>query len=120
MGISVLTGQCWRKLANSIPNFSPVPGKHVLLIGSRDIEPAESELLDHMGVRRVTEYAGRLRQGSFILPRDFRGDAVALRAEIEVRGVRRPARWACAQARPDGSLALKLKAADDPAWRKGI
>jgi arginase len=54
MGISVLIGQCWRKLAHRIPNFSPVPGKHVLLIGSRDVEPAERELLDRMGVHRVT------------------------------------------------------------------
>lgn len=65
-------------------------------------------------------HAGRLRQASFILPRDFSGDTVALRAEIEVKGVRRPARWSCAQASPDGSLAVKLKPANDPAWRKGI
>jgi len=65
-------------------------------------------------------YAGQLRQASFILPRDFRGDTVSLRAEIEVKGVRRPARWACAQAASNGTLTLKLKAADDPAWRKGI
>jgi arginase len=55
MGISVLTGQCWRKLAHRIPNFSPVSGKHIVLIGSRDVEPEEGELLDHMGVHRVTE-----------------------------------------------------------------
>jgi arginase len=55
MGISVLIGQCWRKLAHRIPNFSPVEGKHVLLIGSRDVEPEEGELLDHMGVHRVAE-----------------------------------------------------------------
>jgi len=65
--------------------------------------------------------AGRLRQASFILPRDFPGDTVAMRAEIEVKGVRRPARWACAQPlSPDGSLLLKLKAPDDPTWRKGV
>ncbi len=66
-------------------------------------------------------HAGRLRQASFILPRDFAGSTVVMRAEIEVKGVRRPARWACAQPlNPDGSLTLKLKAADDPSWRKGI
>jgi hypothetical protein len=44
-----------------------------------------------------------------------------MRAEIEVKGVRRPARWACAQpVNPDGSLTLNLKAAGDPSWRKGI
>ena len=66
-------------------------------------------------------HAGRLRQASFILARDFAGSTVTMRAEIEVKGVRRPARWACAQPlNPDGSLTLKLKPADDPSWRKGI
>ena len=66
-------------------------------------------------------HAGRLRQASFILPRDFAGNTVTMLAEIEVKGVRRPARWACAQpVNPDGSLTLRLKAADDPSWRKGI
>jgi hypothetical protein len=66
-------------------------------------------------------HAGRLRQASFILPRELEGGAVTMRAEIEVKGVRRPARWACAQpVNADGSLSLKLKARDDPNWRKGI
>jgi hypothetical protein len=44
-----------------------------------------------------------------------------MRAEIEVKGVRRSARWACAQpVNADGSLTLKLKPRDDPSWRKGI
>jgi arginase len=55
MGISILIGQCWRKLAYRIPNFSPVSGRHVLLIGSRDVEPEEGKLLARMGVQRVTE-----------------------------------------------------------------
>jgi len=66
-------------------------------------------------------HAGRLRQASFILPRELEGGTVTMRAEIEVKGVRRPARWACAQpVNADGSLSLKLKARDDPSWRKGI
>jgi hypothetical protein len=66
-------------------------------------------------------HAGRLRQASFLLPRELEGSAVRLRAEIETKGVRRPARWACAQPlNPDGSLTLKLKTRDDSNWRKGI
>jgi arginase len=55
MGISVLTGQCWRKLAAKIPNFSPVLGQNILLIGARDVEPDEAELLTRVGVHRVTD-----------------------------------------------------------------
>src|SRR5437660_173185 len=58
MGMSILMGACWRKLAGRIPNFSPVPGNHVLLIGSRDVERAEVDLLDRMGVHRVADLEG--------------------------------------------------------------
>ena len=64
---------------------------------------------------------GRLRQASFVLPPGQDGRTLQLRAEIETRGVRRPVRWACAQPlNADGSLTLRLKRHDDPAWRKGI
>jgi arginase len=53
MGISTLTGQCWQRLAHTVPGFEPVPGDRVLLVGARDVEAAESELLDRVGVRRV-------------------------------------------------------------------
>lgn len=71
MGISILTGQCWRKLAHRIPSFSPVSGKHVLLIGSRDIEPAETDLLAHVGVHRVTE------------PEDLRSTIDSISSEVD-------------------------------------
>ena len=64
---------------------------------------------------------GRLRLASFRLPRALEGRAVRLRAEIETRGVRRPVRWACAQPlAADGALEVRLLAANDPKWRKGI
>ncbi len=66
-------------------------------------------------------YGGRLREASFRLPRTLEGRTVRLRAEIETRGVRRPVRWACAQPlAADGALEVRLLAADDPKWRKGI
>ena len=52
MGIGILTGQCWRGLALSIPGFEPVPGNRILLVGARDMEAAELELLDREGVVR--------------------------------------------------------------------
>jgi hypothetical protein len=51
-------------------------------------------------------YAGRVRQGSFVLPPGLEGRKLRLRAEIEMKGgVRKPVRWACAQPlEADGSL----------------
>jgi hypothetical protein len=66
-------------------------------------------------------FAGRLRLASFLLPPGMDGQELRLRAEIEVKGVRRAVRWACAQPlENDGALSVRLMRHDDPAWRKGI
>lgn len=54
MGISILTGQCWKRLAGSIAGFAPVPGERIALVGARDIEPDEVNLLKHVGVAHVS------------------------------------------------------------------
>ena len=66
-------------------------------------------------------YAGKLRQASFILPKGMDGEHINLRAEIEVKGVRRPVRWACHEkTNPDGSLTIRLKKGSDTNWAKGV
>jgi hypothetical protein len=66
-------------------------------------------------------YAGHMRQCSLILPRGMDGEQVKLRAELEVKGVRRPVRWACHErTNPDGSLTIRLKKGSDPNWKKGV
>ena len=53
MGISMLTGQCWQTLTRTVPGFEPLPGDRILLVGARDIEPAERDLLERGRVRQV-------------------------------------------------------------------
>jgi hypothetical protein len=66
-------------------------------------------------------HPGRMRQASIILPQGMDGDQVILRAEIEVKGVRRSVRWACHnRTNPDGSLIIRLKKGSDPDWKKGV
>jgi hypothetical protein len=66
-------------------------------------------------------YAGKLRQASIILPKGLEGQQVILRAELEVKGVRRPVRWACYEkTNPDGSLTVRLKKGSDTNWAKGV
>ncbi len=65
-------------------------------------------------------FAGRLRLASFLLPPGLGGSDVRLRAEIEVKGVRRPVRWACAQPLDaDGALVVRLKKHDDAGLAEG-
>jgi hypothetical protein len=66
-------------------------------------------------------YAGKLRQASLILPKGWDGRHVKLRAELAVKGVRRPVRWACHERTdPDGSLTIRLKKGSDSNWAKGV
>jgi len=66
-------------------------------------------------------YAGHMRQCSLILPKGMDGQQINLRAELQVKGMRRPVRWACQErTNPDGSLTIRLKKGGDPDWKKGV
>jgi hypothetical protein len=66
-------------------------------------------------------HGGGVRQGSFLLPKGYRGN-IFLSAQLEIRpGVKKPVAWACEQpVNPDGSLTVELKSESDPGWRKGV
>jgi arginase len=51
--LATLTGQCWQTLTASIPGFRPVSDAHVVLIGARDLDPAEETALAQSRVARV-------------------------------------------------------------------
>ena len=53
MSVAVLTGRCWRPLTATIPGFTAVPDERVVLVGVRDLDPPEAELLRASAVRRV-------------------------------------------------------------------
>jgi len=53
MGLAVATGQCWTTLAASIPNFHPIPGSDILLVGGHDFDAGERERLEKAGVTVV-------------------------------------------------------------------
>ncbi|WP_157357567.1 arginase family protein [Amycolatopsis nigrescens] len=41
MALAMLTGDCWRPLAGTVPGFRPVPQNQVVLAGARDFDEAE-------------------------------------------------------------------------------
>jgi arginase len=51
--LATLTGQCWQALTASIPGFRPVSDAHVVLVGARDLDPAEETALARSWVARV-------------------------------------------------------------------
>ncbi len=46
MAVAILTGRCWRALAARTSGFAAVADERVVLVGARDLDPPERELLD--------------------------------------------------------------------------
>jgi arginase len=49
--LATALGWCWRELAGTIPGFQPVSDHNVLLLGTRDVDPLERDLLARSAVR---------------------------------------------------------------------
>lgn len=49
MGLATAAGLCWKKMAASIPNFSPVAGKNIVHVGGRDFYPEERAQFEQSG-----------------------------------------------------------------------
>jgi arginase len=50
MGLSILTGSGWEALRATVPGYRPVSDANVVLLGVRDLDPAERERLDRSRV----------------------------------------------------------------------
>ena len=94
-----------------------VPGVLRLYVESLDSEVKLGGSLD-----AGQPYAGKIRQASFLLPKNSDGMKFKIRAEIETKGgKRRPVNWATAQPiNADGSITFQLLQRNDPKWRKGV
>jgi len=107
MGIAILTGACWKKVARRIPNFLPVAGERILLFGSRDVESAEIELLNRTNVQRSSGLAG-LQRRIEVMAREVAGIYVHLDLDVLDPTEATANQWAT----PGGaSIELLLKAA---------
>jgi len=62
MALATLVGRCWTSLAAGVPGFAPVAEENVVLVGARDLDPAEAALLTASGVVHLhpEEAEGRL------------------------------------------------------------
>ena len=46
MALATAVGRCWQNLASGVSGFGPVAEKNVILVGAREIDPAERFLLE--------------------------------------------------------------------------
>jgi hypothetical protein len=80
-----------------------VPGVLRITVESAEGKPLASGCLD-----AGYPLPGKLRQAQFVLPQGTKFPGLRLRAEIEVKGMRYPVRWAChQQLNADASLTLR-------------
>ena len=67
MGLAVITGLCWQSLAARIPGYTPLPPENAMLIGARDLDPPEEDLLKRTGVAMagISDIRQKDSSGSF-------------------------------------------------------
>ena len=83
--------------------ISGVPGVLRVTVETNDGKMLKSGCLD-----AGYPLPGKIRQAQFVLPKGTKWQGLKLRAEVEVKGMRHPVRWACHQKlNDDGSLTLR-------------
>ena len=53
MALATVLGLCWRPLAKAIPGFQPIDPSRCVLVNARDLDPAETQLLESLPVIRT-------------------------------------------------------------------
>ena len=53
MGVATLAGQCWHRLAATVPGFRPLALSRLVYCGIRDFEPGQPEKVELHGIRAV-------------------------------------------------------------------
>ena len=53
MALATITGRCWSNLVSTFSGFEPVPDRQVILLGTRDFDPAEQMLLDGSAISLI-------------------------------------------------------------------
>lgn len=72
------------------------------------VESEEGKMLKSGCLDAGSPLPGKIRQAQFVLPERSKYEGLRLRAEIEVKNMRYPVRWACRQKlNEDGSLTLR-------------
>lgn len=109
MGLAILTGHCWRAMAARVPEFSAVPGEHVVLAGSSDIEESEMSLLRQAGITYVSDNVlngpnGERALGGALLRVAGCVDGIHLHIDLDVHDARHAR---ANHFRPPGGLAPK-------------
>jgi arginase len=53
MGLAILTGLCWQKLASCFDSFEALPMEHIVQVGVRDLDSEEMINLEQSAITRI-------------------------------------------------------------------
>ena len=84
MALATVVGRCWVGLAGGVPGFVPIAEENVVLVGARDLDPAEAEQLAGSAVThlRTDEAPARLETELSALAR--RVDQLYVHVDLDV------------------------------------
>jgi len=87
MALAAATGRCWKNLTSSVAGFHPVCENNVVLIGARDLDPEERELLEGSAISRIQTATLRERGAEKALAHALDGlqaDQIYLHIDLDV------------------------------------
>lgn len=84
MALAIATGRCWSAIAATVPGFRPIPDAHVCLIGARDLDPAEADLLRASAAALLSPADAPARLGDTLDTLRTRAESVYLHIDLDV------------------------------------
>lgn len=84
MGLAILTGTGWDAMRETIPGYRVVPEQNVVLLGARDINPAEEIRLARSEIARIDAAEAGARLPSAVAALGSRVDGAYLHLDLDV------------------------------------
>ncbi|MGY1841040.1 MULTISPECIES: arginase family protein [unclassified Modestobacter] len=85
-GLAMALGRCWTAATATVPGFAPLAADRVVLIGARDLDPAETDALRRSGPRWLPPRDARDARvtGAALVDLADRVDVVHLHVDLDV------------------------------------
>ncbi|HYW14025.1 MAG TPA: arginase family protein [Longimicrobium sp.] len=84
MALAIATGRCWPALAASIPGFRAIPDAHVCLVGARDVDAGEADLLRRSALTVIAPADVPVRLSAALDTLRTRTETVYLHVDLDV------------------------------------
>lgn len=105
--LATITGRCFAPMSSAVAGFSPVPDEAVVMVGVRELDPLEEELLNESDVLRVSTAEARGEAGRILAAYGESVEGVYLHLDLDALDP--SAGVANAFARPGGFSARELE-----------